>query len=357
MIENLQQGKLPALACESASLPTDRNVSLTELACYKIYGAPLTTVKLKHHREALIRDCLAVWSHADGPVWLGKCYELMAQKQQWQSSRSPEDRERVRAWFAKARRWLEVLRKQPAPAAASNEARETKSGLARLTESDAIKTALEAAKRLEAAEAAINDRSADFYSVLSNEVATGRVVLKGLPVEARYGQFILPKFGESPHKAIPQDYFNLPFVHDLYDNELEVNCFSSEEEIFHSIFNRTRGQFVESFVRYQDVRVPPEGVKQLLAALSGHSEPGRHLGAKTNVLAITANKKPGPKGDLELLKKAALEAFPKTDGVAPIGMSKKESRAKIAKAIEAMRTPQSPHITVPSTKTFLKHGF
>jgi len=275
MIENLHQGHLPALVCEADSLPTDRNMTLTELVCYKIYGAPLTVVKLKRHRDALILDCHAVWSHPDGPVWLREPFELMSKKQRWQfkPSCSPEDRKHALAWFAKARRWLKVMRKQPVPAAASNEARETKSRLAHLTEANAIQMALEAAKRLEAAEAVVNDQSAHFYSVLSNEVATGRVVLKGIPVGAKDGQFTPPKLGEPPHKAIPQDYFNLPFVHNFYDNELEVNRFSSEVEMAHSIFSRTQQQLGESLVRYEDVRVPPEGVKQLLGALSGASKP------------------------------------------------------------------------------------
>jgi hypothetical protein len=276
MIENRQQGNLPALVCEAVGLPPDSNVTLTELACYKIYGAPLTKEKLNHHQQALMRDCRAVWSHPDGPVWLREHFELMAKKQHWQfkPSCSPEDREHALAWFAKARRWLQEMRMQPAPEDASNEVRETKSRLANLSESDAIQMALEAANQLEAAEAAINERSAHFYSVLSNEVATGRVVLKGIPVGAKDGQIMPPKWGEPPHKAIPQDYFNLPFEHDLYNNELAVKCCSSEEEIFHSIFNRTQQQFVESLVRYQAVRVPPEGVQRLLAALSGASKPG-----------------------------------------------------------------------------------
>jgi hypothetical protein len=359
MIENLQQGNLPALVCEAVSLPLDRNVTLTELACYKIYGAALTEVKIKLYRDALIRDCRVVWSHPDGPVWLRQHVELMAKKQQWQfkPSCSPEDREYALAWFPKARRWLLEMRMQPVPEDASNEARETKSRLTNLCECDAIQMALEAAKLLEAAEAVVNDRSAHFYAVLTNEVATGRVVLKGIPVGAKDGQFMTSKFGDPPHKAIPQDYFNLPFVHNLYDNELEVNRFSSEEEIFHSIFNRTQRQFVESLVRYQDVRVPPEGVKQLLAALSGHSEPGQRIEATANVPTVTVIKKPGPKGHRELLKAAALAAFPEHDGDAPIGMSKKQSREAMIKAIKDISTAQDRRIAIPCVKTFSKYGF
>lgn len=277
MIKSSGQGKLPVIVCEAHSLPADRNVTLTEVACHAIYGAPLTpgTGTLKKYRDLLSAECRTLWSHSDGPIWLRSNLELIAANKRLKFEPTcPEDiRQHTLAWFDKASRWLKVLRFEPAPIDASKDTREAKSRLASCDGPTAIKMALEAANRLEVDEAAINGRSASFYAVLSSEVVAGRVVFEGIPVAAKDGNFIPRELGSPPHTAIPLGYFNLPLVHDLYDNELEFDCFSSEAEIAQYIYNGAQRQFADSLVRYVDVRVPPEGVKRLLAALSAASKP------------------------------------------------------------------------------------
>lgn len=357
MIVNLHQGNLPVFVCNGCNPPADRNVTLTEVACHAIYGALLTPGRgtLREHLCSLRDECHVLWSHGDGPLWLRPHLELMAVKQRWKFAPncSKADRQVTLAWFAKAQKWLRVMRLQSPPIDASKDVCEAKRRLSDCTEAEAIQIALEASSRLEADEAAINGKSTRFYSALSSEVIAGRVVLKGIPVAAKDGGVIPRNLGAPPHTAIPLDYFNLPLVHDLYDNEIEFNCFGSDLEIVQSLFNRERQRFVDSLVRYVDVRVPPEGVNLLLTALNGSAEPSeifKQNGAKR------PGRKPGTgayqhsdrelakemedgrlKGDYKNLHQAAVNLSDRADG-SSFGDAKKK---RLSNAYRK-RYPNSP---------------
>lgn len=205
MIECLHQGNMPAITGATSSLPHCRYVTLTEVACCTIYGAALTPGRgtLRQHLAVLIRECHELWSDPNGPIWLKPHLELIAAGREWsfEPGCSADSREITLGWFAKSRKWLEDLRKRPAGDGATESVRQRKSRLAALDDQQAIEMALLEATRLEVAEGASNDKTARFYKQLSQEVMTGSVVLKGIPLRVSDGAYAPREIGAPLHTS------------------------------------------------------------------------------------------------------------------------------------------------------------
>ena len=271
MITCFQAGDLPVIDRPPDTTESAGSHTLTEVVTAAIYGAPLKPGgdigSLREACEPLRLEGRALWKDPNGPGWLRQHLELIAQGKAWPIERDTQDdceRDTLNR-FAAAQRWLTEHRKLGFADGLPPELAEKVIRLAGMTDAEAIAHALAEADRIERAESAINAKAADFYKLLSDAIANQRITLKAIATDPRTKAWLPRAPGEPPHQLIPADYFELPMVHDLWDNQLEANRFSTEAKLLDSIFNRIERENHGLLIKWSDVKIPPEHVGWLLS--------------------------------------------------------------------------------------------
>jgi hypothetical protein len=271
MITCLQADHLPAIHCSSAKTRSAGSRTLTEVVCLALYGSPLKPGSdhgsLREALQPLILEGWALWKDPNGPGWLRPHLELIANAKTWPLNPDTDDEgERSTLdMFRAAERWLSRARRMGFVYGLPAVLAEKVLSIANMSEADAIRAALAEADRIEHAEAVINAKAAEFYKLLSDAVATEQITLKGIATDPGTNAWLPRTRGEPPHQTIPTDYFELPMVHNLFDNYLEADRFSTEAKMLDSIFNRIERENEGLLIKWSDVKIPPEHVGWLLS--------------------------------------------------------------------------------------------
>lgn len=271
MITCLYEGHLPAIVCPGATLPTMHKPSLTEIVSLAVYGAPLKPGKgqgtLREQLGPLQIEGRALWRDDNGPGWLRSHLELIAVGKSWPfAPDTRDDNERITlGWFAKSQKWLSEWRKIPVREGLPPEITAKAERLAAMSDAEAIEFALAEAERIDCAERVVNARAVQFYKTLSQFVVRDLVNLKAIPVNPDTGIRLQQEPGQPLHTTMHRDHFNCPLVHNLYDNELEVNRFGSEAEVLEQLFNRTARANDATLVKWVDVSVSFDDARKLLS--------------------------------------------------------------------------------------------
>lgn len=271
MITCLQAGHLPAINCSPDATQPAGSRTLTEVVCTAIFGAPLKPGRDQGSLDAacapLRLESRALWRNENGPAWLCPHLELIVNGETWPfDPDTQDDSERhTLNGFAAAQRWLTKSRKLGFAHGLPGELAEKLIRLASMTDSAAIAHALAEAVRIERAECAINANATDFYKLLSDAIATQRIALMAIATDPQTQAWLPRTRGEPPHQTIPHDYFQLPLCHNLFDNYLEANRFSTEAKMLDRIFNRIERMKDAMLVKWSDVKVPSEHASWLLS--------------------------------------------------------------------------------------------
>ena len=227
MIVCLQGGELPAIDLSSDTTQKVGSRTLTEVVCAALYGVALKPGREQgslHAACASLRlEGRALWRDESGPGWLRPHLELIAQSKTWPfDPDSRDDAEGITlSHFAAAQRWLTKSRRLGFAHGLPSELAEKVIRLANMTDAEAIADAFTEADRIERAEGAVNDMSAEFYELLSESISTQRITLKAIPTDPRNNDALRPKTpSEPPHQTIHADNLELPWVHNLFDNDL-----------------------------------------------------------------------------------------------------------------------------------------
>jgi hypothetical protein len=295
MITCLQADHLPAIHCLSAAHQSAGSCSLTEVVCAALYGVPLKPGSgqgsLMEALQPLILEGWTLWKNPNGPGWLVPHLKLIADGKSWPFRPDTDDEnERITLGaFRAAERWLSRSRRIGFVYGLPTVLAEKVLSLANMSEGDAISAALAEADRIERSEAVINARAAEFYKLLSDAVATRQITLKAIATDPRTNAWLPMPRGEPPHQTIPTDYFELPMVHNLFDNELEADRFSTEAKMLDSIFNRIERENEGMLIKWSDVKIPPEHADWLLSTFRGD---GRKTGdlEDSDVVTLPANE-------------------------------------------------------------------
>lgn len=374
MITCLHAGCLPAIVCDPAPLSSQWHPTLTEVVCSAIYGAPLTPEQgtFRLHLNRLYTESLTLWRSADGPGWLKPHLELIMKGEAWPFlPDTKDDNEKITlAWFAAAERWLNKDRKLPAREGISAHCIAKKAELANLSDMETIEYALQRSNEIELAENDINARAAKFYALLNQDIVSGTLELKAIPVNDKSGVWIERPLGQPPHATVTHDWCFLPLTHDLFDNEIEVTRFLTEAEVAASVFNRTTIANDATLVRWIDIRVSLPQAIHLLSRLSDDTVGPAHARMDKSVhetasqannsyndsAKIRSGRKPGPENDLTLIVEFANRVYP-PNGEKPTGMSRKEYRDVIRREMRSASTNEGRNIRAPSDPTFSRHGY
>lgn len=271
MITCTHRNALPAIVCAQSGLPKCHRPTLTEVASLAIYGAPLRPGRgdgtLREAMTPLQIEGRALWRNDNGPGYLVEHLNRISAGEPWPyKSDSVDNDERITlASFAAAERWLTRWRKAiPAEALPPELAKRVKA-LAAMSDAEAIQYAGSEADRIEQAEHAANRRAEAFYRVVSALVSRGQVELEAITVDRATGEWLAREPGSPPHTAIARQFFNLPMIHDLYDNQLDVDRFSSDSDLLDSLFNRVARSNDAKLVRWEDIRVSLDDARLLLS--------------------------------------------------------------------------------------------
>jgi hypothetical protein len=282
MITCLQAGHLPAIHCSAATTASAGSRTLSEVVCLALYGSPLKPGSehgsLREALQPLILEGWALWKNPNGPGWLVPHLELLANAKSWPLRPDTDDEnERITLdAFRAAEQWLSRSRRMgfvySLPAALA----EKVLSLGNMSGGDAIRAALAEADRIERTEATINAKADKFYKLLSDGVATRQVTLKAIATDPRTNAWLPRARGEPPHQIIPADYFELPMVHNLFDNDLETDRFSAGAKSLDSIFDSIERENEGLLIKWSDLKVPPADVNWLLSTFRDDREATDH---------------------------------------------------------------------------------
>lgn len=287
MMACLQGGNLPALEVQTTAIAVDTSLSLTEVVCIAIYGKALKAGNdpgsLESDMADLRQECGSLWRNVNGPGWLRSHMGLLSSGRSWAfpSEVSKDCKTITLSWFAAAQRWLKEGRKLGAARELPPQLAEKARRLAQMTDAEAISCAIAEADRIERAESAINARSAAFYGLLNRAVMEGRVTLKAVPTDPETNTWSPIIRGEPPHRRVPIDFFELPLVHDLRENTLEFDNFSTNEKMVVSIFDRNERAKEAALVKWADLKVSADDARWLLSTFSVNQKPRSQLETRT----------------------------------------------------------------------------
>jgi hypothetical protein len=229
-------------------------------------------------RKALDPLCLegwALWNNPNGPAWLVPHLKLIVDRATWPFAQDTDDEiERITlGWYRAARHWLTIKRRMGFAFGLPSHLSERVIALANMTEAQAIQSAIDEAQRISSAETAINAEAESFYALLSRAIAAGRVTLKGIRTNPETNTWLPLHEGAPPHSLIPADYFELPMIHNVFDNELEPDRFNSKAKALESDFNRRERENGNQLIMWTDVKVPTDQAAWLLSIFRGGSNP------------------------------------------------------------------------------------
>jgi hypothetical protein len=248
-IRSSLQGKLPAIECEPADLVPEAAYSLTEVACRYLYGVPFTpgtNGTLRQQRQASIDASMARWHDPNSPGWLIKNLELMLVGKEWKdvADCSPDSMTINNGYFVGAQRWL------------------SQSGL---TVKDALAKVKCAHEEIVRREADVAGRSERFYEVLTQLTANEGIRVRGVPY--RDNQLISCDRSRTLDEPVPTEYFLDNVLHHLDENSLDIQRFSTEEEMLDRIFNRHFQAEDAMLVEYRSVMISTADAEILLRSL------------------------------------------------------------------------------------------
>lgn len=279
MITPLQSGNFPAIERPAQAAQRIGNPTLTEVVSEALYGMPmLPGCEADSLRTALAPLCLegwALWNDPNGPAWLVPHLKLLADGATWPFAQdTDDDNERITlGWYQAARRWLTIKRRMGFAFGLPAQLSERVIALANMTEAQAINAAIDEAQRISSAESAINAEAERFYALLSRAIAAGRITLKGIRTNPETSTWLPLHEGAPPHSPIPVDYFELPMIHNVFDNELEPDRFGSKAKAFASVFDRRERQNEKQQIKWTDVKVPTDQAAWLLSVFRGARNP------------------------------------------------------------------------------------
>ena len=265
----LQQGAMPSLRCVPSDLPDLEYVTLTEVACRRLYGralTPGTDGTLSLYESEYRDDNRKTWKDDNGPYWMVDPLQTIAEGGEvaFDPDTSQAERENKLKAFRHAKCWL------------------TNSGF---RPSEAHARAQTTAARLSNGMADVAKKSAEFYRKLNRLVANGKIALFGIPV--RNGRMV-----ETPgrpngviHHQISPDYFMLPIAHDLFDNELGLDRTTGREQLPEPVSNPSCTA-IHQLVQYKDVRLSTEHARQLVSNLNINEQKRAAVYAAVEVLGL-----------------------------------------------------------------------
>lgn len=262
-----EQGHLPDLLCTPAPLPADKIPTLTEVATFAIYGAPLSVAVFKARRQQAISECWDLWHHPNGP---GDMVPHLKAIQAKEKPPAGDDGATAREQRANVEQWLVTGRKKDRPRPLSETAQEQKSRLKTMSNKEAIEYALQEADRAEQRDRNLDQKAKRFYEALGVATLQGEVVLKGLseyvcddPQRER------PPLSPGRRALCDDDYCSL-LVHSLDTNEIDIDPPWTLDEAIFEIFDRRARIAAEMRLIWKDLRISRDHAQLLLSQL-GHA--------------------------------------------------------------------------------------
>lgn len=359
---------LPVIACPPRQLPTVRRITLTELVCFKVYGAALSLDQLHELAKNSASDNIRLWGHEAGACFLASGLETIKEggkrQQRFEMMRELAEACEQAPIARRLQLHKELLQIHPDSAALPTEYANVPDRLNSLTrirdqvasytaalrwlQSDhapkrkkAIQFALDEADRVRQEAARIDEVARGVYEALSvlvqAEKGPQRVELNGVKVDLQTDKELPIKRGSTVHKTIKPTVYGRARLHHIWSNQLYPAPLEYEDE----------ERFVEETV-WRDVKLSHA---HALCVLQGA---GDVLPLVQTALVPTASRRgrgrPRAKGAIEAYAKKKWPDF--VPGSLPTGVRPQDFRRAVQKLMkeDGVSNP-------PIDETFASYGY
>jgi len=356
LITSREVGYLPAIKMPSKPMPAVSSVTLTEVVTAAVYGLPLKPGKgidtLRKAYEPLLLEGRTLWRCSNGPGWIVGVLDAAARDTAPQDpvAISEEDRSIALGQRTALEIWLKWSRKLAFAYALPAELAEKVIRLAAMSDAEAIAYARAEASRIELAEAKFNEAAQSFFDMLSAMAYDGKVVLRGIPTNAVAEKSEPNKSNDAPHRAIQVEFYELPLIHCIFENVLEVDRFNPAARSLDGIFERIEREKSGALFRWSDIRLSADHARILLSEIAGprnRIQPGKTKSRTKKVSKIRRKRSTTNRGYGEMLRVAFKACYPA--GVKR-GLLAKEVHGILSVWIEAEYERKAPCI-----RTFYRH--